>query len=317
MTHSESAGVILIAPHHFPHLEREEALADETGRRLVVAANEDDFHSAVGDAEIVMMTPYAKLGAEDFTKMTACRAVVRYGMGYDNIDVDAASAAGVPVSIVPDASTEEVAAHALAMGLALVRRLPHGHNAIHEGGWAGSLGTDTPKFSEMEVGIVGMGRIGRLTAGLYKAVGATVHAYDPVAQFAEVRSASLTDVLEKSDVVSLHLPLNADTRNLVDADVIARMRQGAVLVNVSRGGLVDEAALAEALRGGHLSGAALDVFSTEPLPADNPLRGAPRLILTPHIAWRSNQSLGALQSGAVNRVRAALAGNPLPDVVTR
>lgn len=316
MTSSGTPGTILIAPHHFPDLDREQALAADTGRRLVAAADEDEFHAAVGAAEIVMMTPYAKLRADDFEKMANCRAVVRYGMGYDNIDIAAATAADIPVSIVPDASTEEVAAHALAMGLALVRRLPHGHSAIEGGGWAGSLGTDTPKFSELEVGIVGMGRIGRLAAGLFQAVGATVHAYDPVAEFTEVRSASLDEVLENSDVVSLHLPLNDQTRNMINAEVIDRMRPGAVLVNVSRGGLIDEAALADALRAGKLAGAALDVFSTEPLPADNPLRGAPRLILTPHVAWRSNRSIGALQSGAVSRARAAIAGETLPDVVS-
>jgi D-3-phosphoglycerate dehydrogenase len=315
VTNSDNAGMILVAPHHFPDLYREEALAAEFGRQLLAAADGDEFHANVADAEIVMITPYAKLTQDDFARMANCRAVVRYGIGYDNIDVAAAKEAGVPVSIVPDASTEEVAQHALAMGLSLVRRLPHGHSAIAGGGWAGSIGTDTPKFSELEVGIVGLGRIGRLTASYYQALGAKVRGYDPITQVADIATTTLDDVLENSDVVSLHLPLNDETRNLVDAEVIDRMRPGAVLVNVSRGGLIDEAALAEALRDGKLAGAALDTFGTEPLTADNPLRGAPRVILTPHVAWRSNRALAALQSRAVDRVRAALTGDELPDRV--
>ncbi|WP_220795362.1 NAD(P)-dependent oxidoreductase [Streptomyces shenzhenensis] len=122
-------------------------------------------------------------------------------------------------------------------------------------------------------------------------------------------------VLEESDVVSLHLPLTDRTRHLVSGAVLRRMRRGAVVVNVSRGGLVDEQALAEALRSGHIAGAALDVFAEEPLPAEHVLRDAPHTILTPHIAWRSATSLGALQDGAVARARRALAGEPLLDLV--
>lgn len=115
--------------------------------------------------------------------------------------------------------------------------------------------------------------------------------------------------------MSLHVPLSDDTRELISSDVLRRMRPGAIVINVSRGGLVDEAALAEALASGHIAGAGLDTFSVEPLPADHPLREAPNTILTPHAAWRSNQSIGALQAGAVDRVRLVLTGQPLIDVV--
>ncbi|CAI8950778.1 hydroxyacid dehydrogenase [Pseudomonas ogarae] len=311
-----SNGTLLIAPHQFPHLERELALANQFGLELVAAADQQAFTEGMTNAVIVMVTPYGKVNETEFSGMTRCKAVVRYGMGYDNIDVNAANRLNIPVSIVPDASSEEVAAHALAMGIALARRLPQGQASIERGGWAGTIAYDTPKLANMDVGIVGMGRIGRLTAGWWAALGTRVKAYDPYATFDNVTQASLEEVLEQSDVVSLHLPLNADTRNMINAAVLKRMRKGSVIINVSRGGLIDEPALAAALHEGHIAGAALDVFAKEPLPADNALRNAPNVILTPHIAWRSNTSLGALQDGAVERARRALVGEVLPDVVS-
>ncbi|KUO06145.1 C-terminal binding protein [Streptomyces caeruleatus] len=315
MTKAPSSGCILVAPHQFPHLDRERALAEEFGLGLIAAADQASFSSAMADARIVMVTPYAKVTADDIASLDNCQAVVRYGMGYDNIDVSAAAASGVPVSIVPDASTDEVATHAFAMGLALSRRLPQGHAAIRDGGWAGRIAYDAPKLTDLVVGVVGLGRIGRIVAASWSAVGARVHAYDPFTSVPEIPAAELTEVLEKSHVVSLHLPLTDETRHLVSGDVLRRMRPGAVVVNVSRGGLVDEQALADALHSGHLAGAALDVFAQEPLPTEHPLREAPNVILTPHIAWRSTTSLGALQDGAVSRARRALAGEPLIDLV--
>ncbi|EPJ2812792.1 C-terminal binding protein [Pseudomonas putida] len=309
-------GTLLVAPHQFPHLEREQKLAAQFGLKLVAAVDQQAFTDGMVDAEIVMVTPYGKVNEAEFARMTRCKAVVRYGIGYDNIDVKAAAKYGVPVSIVPDASSEEVAAHALAMGVALARRLPHGQAAIMNNGWAGTIAYDTPKLADLEVGILGMGRIGRLTAGWWAKLGTKVKAYDPFAEFTDIPKASLEEILEQSDVVSLHLPLNADTRNMISTEVLKRMRPGAVIVNVSRGGLIDEPALAEALSSGQIAGAALDVFAKEPLPADSPLRDAPNLILTPHIAWRSNTSLGALQDGAVDRARKALFGEQMPDVVS-
>ncbi|GAA0319190.1 C-terminal binding protein [Kineococcus aurantiacus] len=311
----DAQGTILVAPHHFPDLDREHALAKEVDRELVAAPDADAFRTALPDAEVVMVTPYARLTAEEFPFMGKCRAVIRYGMGYDNIDVDAATAAGIPVAIVPGTASEEVASHAFAMGLALARRLPTGDASIRSLGWAGIIGYDTPVLSQLQVGVVGLGRIGQHVARMWTAVGAHVKGYDPYATDGPVELATLDTVLQESDVVSLHLPLNDDTWHLVSEDVLARMRRGAVVVNVSRGGLIDEDALAAALISGHLAGAGIDTFSQEPVAAEHPLRSAPNTILTPHIAWRSNRSTGALQDGAVQRARLALTGQPLTDRV--
>ena len=317
MTMANEAGIILVAPHRFPNLSRERALAERFGRELVVAEDQASFRSRMADAEVVMVTPYAKMTAEEFGMLQRCKAVVRYGVGYDNIDVAAANNVGVPVTIVPDTASEEVASQALAMGLSLARRIPHGQAAIRAGEWAGVIGLDTPKLSNLQVGVVGMGRIGRLVSKWWAAIGAKVHAFDPMSTFSDVPAASLKLVLEESDVVSLHLPLTEETRHLISAEVLERMRRNAVIINVSRGGLIDEEALAAALRVGSIAGAGLDTFAQEPLPADHPLRDAPNTVFTPHVAWRSTTSLDALQEQAVERARRALQGEALPDLVTR
>jgi len=316
MTVTNEAGIILVAPHRFPNLNRERALAEGFGLNMVVAEDQAAFRSRMADAEVVMVTPYAKMTADEFKLLRRCKAVVRYGVGYDNIDVASANEVGVPVTIVPDTASEEVASHALAMGLNLARRIPQGQSAIRSGEWAGVVGLDTPKLSRLEVGVVGMGRIGRLVAKWWSAIGAKVHAYDPLATFSDVPAATLTQVLEESDVVSLHVPLSEQTRHLISADVLKRMRRNSVIVNVSRGGLIDEEALAAALRSGTIAGAGLDTFAQEPLSADHPLRDAPNTVFTPHVAWRSNTSLDALQEQAVERARRALQGEALPDLVT-
>ncbi|MEV7395230.1 C-terminal binding protein [Streptomyces sp. NPDC091215] len=311
-----AGGLLLVGPQQYPSLERERALAEEFGLEFVMAADRKAFRASIPDATVVLVTPYAPVEAQDFAAMKKCIAVVRYGIGYDNIDVPAARTKGVPVAIVPGAATEEVASHALTMGLLLARRIPAGQSAIETGQWAGSVGMDTPRFSQLDVAVVGMGRIGRQVARWYAALGTNVRAYDPFATFDSVPAASLKQLLEQSDVVSLHLPLSTETRNLVSAEVIRRMRPRSVLVNVSRGGLVDEAALADALRSGHLAGAGLDTFTTEPLPADHVLRGVPNLVMTPHVAWRSDLAMDALQEAVVLRARQALTGTPLSDLVT-
>lgn len=312
---TRSPGTLLIAPHQFPDLARERDLAREFGLQLVAAADAAAFAAALPTASVVMVTPYVRLQRSDVERMRDCLGIVRYGIGYDNIDVAAAAEHGVPVSIVPDASSEEVASHALALGLMLSRRIPTGQAAIARGEWASSVPFDSPVLSSLRVGVIGMGRIGLRVATWWRDLGAQVRAHDPVAAFDAVPAADVDDLIATSDVLSLHVPLTEASRHLLSVDAIARMPRGAVLVNVSRGGLVDEHALADALRSGHLSGAGLDVFEHEPLPADHPLRSAPGAVLTPHSAWKSRSSLDALQAGAVARARLLLQGEAPPDRV--
>jgi D-3-phosphoglycerate dehydrogenase len=305
-------GTVLVSPHMFRDLEFERALADEFGLRLVETSDAEEFRAALPDAVVVLLTPYATVGASDFVGMRRCVAVVRYGMGYDNVDVAAAT---VPVAIVPDAYVEEVATHALAMGLGLLRRLPQGRHAIDAGTWAGQIAYDAPRLSEATVGVIGVGRIGRRVADLWSALGARVIATDPARPADGERFVPLAELLTRSDVVTLHVPLDDSTHHLLSSERLVEMKHGAVLVNVSRGGLVDETALRAALESGRVAGAGLDVFVDEPLPQGHAFEGLANVMLTPHIAWRSDRALGALQKGAVGRARQALLGEPLPDVV--
>ncbi|WP_432545846.1 C-terminal binding protein [Kineococcus sp. SYSU DK004] len=316
MSGSPTSGTLLIAPHQFPDVERELRLAADHGLDVVVAADQAAFSTAMPTATVVMVTPYARVGKNEIDAMRQCKGIVRYGIGYDNIDVAAATQARVPISIVPDASTEEVASHAFAMGLALIRRIPAGQASVAAGTWASAVAADLPVLSDLTVGVVGMGRIGRMVAQWWAAVGARVVGYDPIAHVNGIQAVTLADLLSGSDVISLHVPMTPETKHMISSGTIAEMKDRPVIVNVSRGGLIDEQALAAALVSGRVAGAALDVFEAEPLPRDNPLRQAPNAILTPHAAWKSRSSLAALQAGAVDRARALLDGRRPMDLVT-
>jgi len=306
-------GTLLVSPHAFRDLAMEQELADEFGLRLVESSNIEEFQAGLPGAEIVLLTTLAKLDAESFSRMTRCWAVVRYGAGYDNIALEAAT---VPVAIVRDAYVEEVASHALALGLALLRRIPQAGHALATGGWAGELAYDTPRLSDLAVGVVGMGRIGRRVAEMWSALGAHVAASDPVAFAGDFPSVTFEDLLIGSDLLTLHVPLDDATRHLISFESLARMRAGAILVNVSRGGLIDDTALSTALREGRIAGAGLDVFVDEPLKPGHAYQGLTNVLLTPHIAWRSNRSRDSLQQAAVHRAREALLGRPMPDGVS-
>ena len=214
------------------------------------------------------------------------RAIARTGVGYDAVDIDAATARGVVVTITPGTNQESVAEQAFALLLAVARRIVENDRGIRAGGWGRTI---VRPLREQTLGLAGLGRIGRAVVPRARAFGMRVLGFD-VAGDPEadarlgVERRDFDDLLAESDVVSLHLPLTDRTRNLFDADRFARMKAGSILINTARGGLVDEAALAEALRSGHLAGAGLDVFQAEPTGAANPLLGLPNVVASPHIA---------------------------------
>ncbi|WP_188941285.1 C-terminal binding protein [Nakamurella endophytica] len=241
------------------------------------------------------------------------RVIGRAGVGLDTIDLDAARARSVAVVYQPDYATNEVADQAMALLLGAHRRVVQADRAVREQGWCG--GTDLgpiPALQECTAGVVGTGRIGRAVIARIRPFVRDVLAYDvvdssPGEDFERV--SDLGELLRRAHVVSLHVPLTPDTHHLIDAGRLRRMPPGAVLVNVSRGGLVDEAALAAALHAGIIGAAGLDVFEQEPLPADSPLRDAPNLVLSPHIAWYSSESAPRLASRTMTDVLAVTLGN--------
>ena len=245
------------------------------------------------------------------------RAVHKWGVGYDNIDLDAARRHGVRVLRTTGSNAVAVAETALGLVLALGRNLVRGHAGVADGGWPkGALAASSTTLSGRTVGIVGLGHVGTALARLLAGFGCPVlyakrTRLDPAAEAAlGVAHAPFDALLSGSDVVVLTCPLNDTTRGLVDARAIALMRPGALLVNVARGGVVVEADLARALRAGHLRGAAVDVFEREPIAPDNPMRGIDRAILTPHLAAVSADAFAPSVERMIENLRAVGNGRP-------
>jgi D-3-phosphoglycerate dehydrogenase len=240
------------------------------------------------------------------------RVVARHGAGIDGIDLEAARARGITVTRAAGANSRAVAEHSWALLLALLKDLPS-----IGAGMAGGLWEKTSRFTRdaegRRIGIVGYGAIGSKVARYAEAFGMDIAAYDPHLPGAGLpgpgeRMASLPALLQRSDVLSLHCPLAPETRNLIGAAALARLPQGALLVNAARGGIVDEAALLAAIEAGHIAGAAIDVFATEPLPVDSPLRWHPRVIATPHIAANTPRGALGMATGAADCIIKTLSG---------
>jgi D-3-phosphoglycerate dehydrogenase / 2-oxoglutarate reductase len=247
------------------------------------------------------------------------RVVARAGVGLDNIDVDAAAAAGITVLNAPDGNTIAAAEHTLALLLAVARRIPAADAALRAGEW-GRARTVGIELRGRTLGIIGLGRIGLAVADRARAFGMPVVGFDPYASSDVVlrhgiELASLPDLLARADVVTVHVPLTDETAHLLDAGALARLKPGAIVLNLARGGVVDEAALAEALQEGRLWGAGVDVYEREP-PTESPLLSAPNVVLTPHIAASTAEAQIAVAVEIAERVIGALAmapaSNPVP-----
>jgi D-3-phosphoglycerate dehydrogenase / 2-oxoglutarate reductase len=309
---------IVVTDHAFGGTGHEEALARSVGSELVVlqCSDEAETVAALRDADLAFVN-FAPITRSVLEALAPGGTVIRYGIGYDNVDTVSARELGIRVANVPDYGVDTVADHTVACLLALLRRTGPFTSAVHDRGWltASSLGP-IRGFAETTVGLVGTGRIGRAVAARLAPFQFDVIAYDPFVdsgRLAEigVRQVRLEELLSVSHAVSLHAPLTEQNRHLIDHAALNSMRRDAVLVNTSRGGLVDEAALASAVGSGRLAGAALDVFDPEPLASDSPLRRLDNMILTPHAAFYSVSSLDALQRLASEEGGRALRGEPL------
>lgn len=295
-------------------LERQ--LAAQEGARFRRWDGSSDLGEMLAGSDVVF-TNFAPLDRTALARLATGAVVIRYGVGVDNVDLAAAADHGVRVCNVPDYGTDVVADHAAMLALLLVRRVRQFDAAMQQGQHpvAATFGP-IPSLGSLTVGLVGAGRIAQLTARRLRAFGCRTIAQDPYADPARLSAEHLglvgwDELLSTSDVVSLHAPLTAQTHHLFDDTAFAALRPGAFLVNTARGGLVDTQALTRALSGGRLAGAALDVTEPEPLPAQHPLRSLPEVILTPHVAFYSAQSVARLQALAVEEGRRALRGEQL------
>ena len=274
----------------------------------------------MADADAVI-TQFAPVNAAVVDAMARARVIVRYGIGVDNVDLAAARSRGIPVCNVPDYCLDEVADHTLAFVLALTRQVAPQSRLVHEGSW--KLAAPLPDYrtlARMTSGVVGFGRIGRGVVRRLVAFGGRVLVSDPAVEperVAEIgaEAVPLPMLLGESDLVTLHCPSLPETKGMIDATTLASARRGLLVVNLSRGDLVDPAALVAALDSGHVAGAALDVFSPEPIPAGHPILGRANVILAPHIASVSQAAVRRLRTTAAELAVAGLRGDPLPSVV--
>jgi D-3-phosphoglycerate dehydrogenase / 2-oxoglutarate reductase len=288
-------------------------------RATVVIGNPRDEAGIIAlargaDGLIVNLHPVT---ARIIAALPDCRIISRYGVGYDNVDVAAATAAGVWVANVPDYCVEETADHAIALLLSVVRRTALKDRLIRAGGWKMEGSHPLSRLSAGKLGIIGYGRIGRTVHRKLASFGfREILVCDPYAGQAEIkklgaRPVSLAALLRSSDYVTVHVPLSGETRHLLGKKEFAAMKDGAVLVNTSRGPVVDERALASALKQGKLSGVGLDVFETEPLPRRHPLRDFPGAVFTDHSAYYSRESVIELKVRTAGNVVAwARTGRP-------
>lgn len=316
-----SRPTIVVTDYKFADLALEEVAAAQAGCALIGhhCETEAELQAAVPGADAVI-TQFARLSSPVIAAMTRARAIVRYGIGVDNVDLDAARQHGIPVANIPDYCIDEVADHTLSFILAMTRQVVTHTTDLRAGQWRLAVPVGGMKvLRDQTVGLVGFGRIGREVAARLVAFKCRVLVHDPMVSDAEIlragaHSAPLQHLLSASDIVSLHCPSTAATRHIIGSAALATMKPGALLVNVARGDLVDTTALVEALQRGHLGAAALDVFDPEPLPLDHALRVLPNLVIAPHIASVSVTAVQALRQGAIARAIAAVRGQ-LPDNV--
>jgi D-3-phosphoglycerate dehydrogenase / 2-oxoglutarate reductase len=311
-----SRPVIAVTDSVFPSLDPAmAALARiDPEMRMAKSPAAADILEVARDADAILVT-YAKLTGDLLRQLTRCKAIGRFGLGVDNIDLPAAAEKGITVTYVPDYCLHEVSDHAMALLLALARKIPFSNRLVQSGRWEMPAVVPIHRLRGRVLGLVGFGNIPREVAPKAQAFGMKVVAHDPYVPAETIKSLGVEGVtfdrlLQMSDYVSIHAPLLPATRGLFNADVFAKMKKGALLVNTARGPLVDEPALVAALESGQLGGAALDVVASEPLAKDSPLLGRDNLILSPHTGFYSVEALNELQTKCASDVARVLSGEP-------
>ena len=306
--------VIAVTDTVFPNLDPAKAALAKLDPtfRMAKSPDADDILAVAKDADAILVT-YAKLTRELIMQLTRCKAIGRFGLGVDNIDLPAAKEKGIAVNYVPDYCIREVSDHAMALLLALIRKIPFSNRLVQGGRWEMPAVVPIRRIEGTVLGLIGFGHIPRLVAPKAKAFGMTVIAHDPYAKPEVFKAAGVEPVdfdtlLATSDYLSVHAPLTPQTRGMMNAQAFGKMKKGAYIVNTARGPLIEEAALIAALDSGQLGGAGLDVVAVEPLAKDSPLLGRDNVIVTPHTAFYSIEALEELQSKCAADVARVLGG---------
>lgn len=306
---------VVITDYEYENIETERAIIEGAGFTLhsCQLKRPEELLPVLRDADAVI-TQYSSITSEVIEGMEHCRMIIKYGIGVNNIDCDAAAAKGILVCNVPDYGISEVSDHTCAMILALGRKLMPLAGALKSGGWGYSSAVPLKRLSECTLGLVGFGRIPQMAAKKMRAFGMRVSAYDPfvsseTAAEQSVNLVSLDELLRTGDFISVHCPLTRDTFHLIGKEEIEKMKASAFLINTARGGIIDEKALITALKKKRIAGAGIDVFEEEPVHPGHPLLSMDNVIATPHSAWYSETAIRTLQRKAAEEVVNVLKGN--------
>ena len=309
---------VLVTDHPGPDTDLEARMLDEIGRGVVVAGADTELLALVADADAIL-TNWRQVPPEVVRAGLSLKVIGRYGVGLDNIAVETATELGIPVTNVPVYCVDEVAEHTIALLMTLARRTAFYDGMVRAGDWGLVASAPMHRLAGATIGIVGFGHIGKAVAARAVGLGLQVLVADRSATQDEVQAhkGRLTDLdtlMSDSDVVTLHIPLTPETRHLIDASRLALMRRSAFILNCARGAVIDIDALAEALTDHRIAGAGIDVFEPERLPLDHPLRDAPNLVMTPHVAFYSEESILDLRRQATQNVIDVLSGRSPADI---
>lgn len=309
---------VVITDHRFPNVDIQREVLARIGAELIEgqAKTEDEIIAIAKDADGIL-NARSKITEKVINALTSCKIMVRYGVGVDTIDIAAATRKGIMVSNVLDYCVDEVSDHALALIMALARKVVFSARQVRAGEWTIANLKPLKRLSGQTVGVLGLGRIGRALARKAGSIGFNVVGHDPYIEEKTVaetgaKPVSFETLIKESDIISLHSPLTPETRGMIGKKQIDMMKPNAYIVNVSRGPLIDEDALIAALKAGRIAGAGLDVMNEEPARPDNPLLHMEQVIVTSHTAFYSDEAIQELQRKAAEKVADALSGR-IPD----
>lgn len=305
---------VVVTDYEYSTFAPEEAVLDQLGIKLTFeqCKTEDDVIAACKDAD-ALINQYAPITRKVIEQLDNCKVISRYGVGFNTIDVDAATEKGIIVGNVTDYCMDEVSNHAMALLLGQARKVTLLNNAVKDGNWDFKVAVPIYRLKGQTLGLVGFGNIPQTVARKAKAFDLNVIAYDPfvtpeTAAAHGVELVSLEELCERSDYVSVHVPLNAHTEKMISRKEFAMMKKEAFIINTARGPIIDEQALIEALQAGEIAGAGLDVLETEPIAADNPLLTMDNVILNPHSAFYSVEAETELKRKTAENVFDVLSG---------
>lgn len=306
---------VVITDFEYPNVDQEKKIITEFGAQLLAChlKTPEEIISAVQDADAVIVQ-YANITKEIIDKMQRCKMIIKYGIGVNNIDSEAATAKGIYVCNVPDYGVDEVSNQAIAMLMALAKKLPIVTKSLKGGKWGYACSVPLFRLEGSTLGLVGLGRIPSLVAHKMSNFGMKILAFDPylTPEAAEKRGAKLVDfktLCAESDFISIHCPLTDSTTHIFNREAFHNMKKTAFLINTARGPVIEESALIEALENGEIAGAGLDVFESEPIAKNSKLLQMDNVIATPHCAWYSEEAISTLQRKVVEEVVNILSGN--------